>query len=60
MTPDMLTPRQVAKMFNVHPTTVGRWETDGRLRGIRTPGGHRRFRREDVEALLAHPEGDAA
>lgn len=56
----MLTPRQVAELFNVHPTTVGRWETEGRLRGIRTPGGHRRFRREDVEALLEVESGDAA
>lgn len=48
----MLTPRQVAEMFNVHPTTVGRWETEGRLVGVRTPGNHRRFREADVLALL--------
>ena len=48
-----LTSGQVAKLFNVHPTTVIDWADKGRLRCFRTPGGQRRFRREDVEAFLA-------
>lgn len=52
MPPRLLTSRQVAEMFNVHPSTVGEWQDKGRLRGIKTPGGQRRFREDDVLALL--------
>jgi len=57
--PSLLPSGAVAKLFNVTATTVRSWERDGKLRAIRTPGGQRRFRRSDVEALLA-PTGDAA
>jgi excisionase family DNA binding protein len=57
MTPDILTPSQVAELFAVHPTTVKIWADKGLLVGFKTPGGHWRFRREDVDAALA--TGDA-
>jgi excisionase family DNA binding protein len=49
----LLTPAEVARLFRVDPKTVTRWATTGRLRSLRTPGGHRRFRESDVRALLA-------
>lgn len=39
----LLTPAEVAQMLRVDPKTVTRWARDGRLRSIRTPGGHRRY-----------------
>ena len=48
----MLTPGEVAKLFRVDPKTVTRWAKDGRIRSIRTPGGHRRFRWADVVTFL--------
>jgi excisionase family DNA binding protein len=50
---DLLTPAQVAEHFNVNPKTVTRWAAEGRLPSTRTPGGHRRYRRADVEAAPA-------
>lgn len=44
---------EVATMFRVDPKTVSRWAAAGRLRSIRTAGGHRRYRKSDVLALLA-------
>ncbi|MFB9428959.1 BldC family transcriptional regulator [Streptoalloteichus tenebrarius] len=49
----LLTPGEVASLFRVDPKTVTRWATAGRIGSIRTPGGHRRFRESEVQALLA-------
>jgi excisionase family DNA binding protein len=50
---DLLTPREVAELFGVRTTTIARWARDGRLDPIRTPGGHRRYSRANVQAVLA-------
>lgn len=49
---DLLTPSQVAALFHVDPKTVTRWANAGKLTAIRTLGGHRRFKRMEVEKLL--------
>lgn len=48
----LLTPGEVAHLFRVDPKTVVRWAKAGRLPSVRTPGGHRRFRRSAVMALM--------
>src|SRR5439155_13174276 len=48
-----LTLREACARLDVHPATLRQWADRGRLRAFRTPGGHRRFSAEDVEALLA-------
>ncbi len=53
----LLTPAQVAAIFQVDPKTVTRWAAAKRIRSVRTPGGHRRFWKFDVEELL-DSEGD--
>ena len=50
--PELLTPEEVAALFRVDPKTVTRWANDGRLPFIRTLGGHRRYRKTIVMALL--------
>jgi excisionase family DNA binding protein len=53
---ELLTPSEVAKLFRVDPKTVTRWAKAGKLSSIRTLGGHRRYRADEVRALL---EGEA-
>jgi excisionase family DNA binding protein len=48
----LMTPGEVASLFRVDPKTVSRWAISGRIPSVRTPGGHRRFRENDVRALL--------
>jgi excisionase family DNA binding protein len=49
---EYLTPGQVARLLHVSPKTVNRWAHEGRLPCLVTLGGHRRFRRDDVEAAV--------
>jgi excisionase family DNA binding protein len=49
---DLLTPAEVGRMFRVSPKSVTRWAKAGKLSSIRTLGGHRRYKRAEVEALL--------
>jgi excisionase family DNA binding protein len=58
-----LTPNQVAERLLVAPVTVRLWASRGLLPSVTTPGGHRRFRAEDVDAFIAqrqHVNGPAA
>lgn len=43
----------VAQLFGVDSDTVARWANAGRLPHFRTPSGHRRFHRADIDALVA-------
>ena len=56
----LLTPAEVATLFRVDPKTVTRWAQAGRLSAVRTLGGHRRYRRAEVLAMLARELPDAA
>jgi excisionase family DNA binding protein len=49
---ELLTPSEVAKLFRVDPKTVTRWAKAGKLSSIRTLGGHRRYRADEVRRLL--------
>ncbi len=49
---EWLSLRQVAEMLGIHPATVRLWADRNELPSRRTNGGHRRFRRSDIEARL--------
>ena len=46
-----VTMREAADALGVSASTVRRWAEDGRLEAIRTTGGHRRFRVDEVRRL---------
>jgi excisionase family DNA binding protein len=46
------TSSQAASYLGVSLATVRRWSNDGYLRGYRTPGGQRRFSRDQLDAFL--------
>lgn len=49
---ELLTTREAAKVAHVSVITIRRAVEAGKLSPLRTPGGHFRFRRSDVDALL--------
>ncbi len=57
---DLLSTIEVGEMAGVGPTAVKRWADSGLLPCVRTAGGHRRFRREEVERYLERQQAPAA
>jgi excisionase family DNA binding protein len=51
------TSSQAATYLGVSLATVRRWSNDGYLRGYRTPGGQRRFSRDQLDAFLQSLSG---
>ncbi len=47
------TPGEVAQILRVSPITVRGWASKGLLQAETTPGGHRRFLREDLERFAS-------
>lgn len=56
MQDSLLTTAQVADQFKVNERTVGRWVREGRLKGVRTPGGTIRVRQSEVDRFLQDPD----
>jgi excisionase family DNA binding protein len=49
---DWLTLGQAARFLGVAQSTIRKWSDQGRVPAFYTPGGHRRYRRRDLEAFL--------
>ena len=45
--------REASRILNVNEATLRQWADRGNVKVFRTPGGHRRFFRDDLLALLA-------
>ena len=46
--------REAARLLGVSPNTLRRAEDAGAVPCVRSPGGHRRYRRRDLEEILAN------
>jgi excisionase family DNA binding protein len=57
---EWLTLGQAATYLGVAQSTVRKWSDGGRLSAFYTPGGHRRFRRGDLDSFLADSRGGSA
>ena len=58
-TDELVTPQQAAVVLGVTSRTVVRWAEAGTLpTATRTAGGHRRFRRADVDQLAREQRGE--
>ena len=50
--PEWLTLGDAARYLGVAQSTIRKWSDSGRVRAFYTPGRHRRYRREDLDAFL--------
>src|SRR5438105_13550713 len=49
---EWLTLGQAARFLGVAQSTIRKWSGQGRVPAFYTPGGHRRYRRSDLESFL--------
>ena len=49
----------IARLLSIDVSTVKRWTDSGKLQCYRTLGGHRRFRFDQVQGLIARSATDA-
>lgn len=51
--PELMTPAETQKALRVGPTTLARYARNGDIPSVELPGGHRRYRRTVIAAILA-------
>ena len=51
-----VSPKEASVMFGVCTKTLARWDSEGKIRAIRTPGGHRRYYLSEIMSMLDEPE----
>ena len=51
--PDWLTLGQAAQFLGVAQSTIRKWSDVGRVPAFYTPGGHRRYRRDDLDRFVS-------
>ena len=49
---ELITPATAAKMLGVTVMTIRNWENDGKLKAIKTLGGHRRFNLFEIKKMI--------
>ena len=49
---ELISPAQAAKMLGVSITTLRNWEKAGKIKCIKTLGGHRRFKVDEIKKIL--------
>jgi excisionase family DNA binding protein len=53
---NVFTVNQVSELLQVSPQTIVNWIEGGRLPAYKTPGGHRRIKKSDLEAFVKQHE----
>lgn len=49
---NQITIKEAADLLGVTTTTLRRWDKEGKLKPVKTLGGHRRYNKEEILKLL--------
>ncbi|EEB73191.1 IS607 family transposase [Thermococcus sp. AM4] len=52
----LYTLKQASEILGVHPKTIQKWDREGKIKVIRTPGGRRRIPESEIKRLLGIKE----
>ncbi len=58
--PQLFTAREIADAVKVQESTVTTWARSGKIESVTLPSGHRRFRRDVIDAILTGTPASAA
>jgi putative resolvase len=47
---------EAAEILGIACATLRKWDTSGKLKSVKTEGGHRRYRLSDVNSFMGHKE----
>ena len=53
----LLSLKETEQLLNVSKSTLQRWDNSGKLKAIRTEGGHRRYKQSDVDKIIKNIDG---
>ena len=53
---ELVSPKQAAKMLGVCTDTLRNWTKDGKIKCVKTAGGHRRYKLSEINKLLEDTE----
>lgn len=53
MAEELISIGEAAEMLDVSVDTLRRWDENGKLKAVRSAGGHRNYRRHDIEIFLS-------
>ncbi len=48
----LLSAQKIRNLYGIHRNTLLKWEAEGLLKPVKTPGGQRRYKKTDIEKLL--------
>ena len=48
----LYTVKQASEILGVHPETIQKWDREGKIRVVRTPGGRRRIPESEIKRIL--------
>lgn len=54
----LLTLKETETLLNVSKSTLQRWDKSGKLKALRTEGGHRRYKESEILNLIGNEETD--
>ena len=52
----LYTLKQASEILGVHPKTIQKWDREGKIKVVRTPGGRRRIPESEIKRLLGIKE----
>ena len=52
----LYTVKQASEILGVHPKTIQKWDREGKIKVVRTPGGRRRIPESEIKRLLGEKE----